>query len=111
VFLLNKLLSPQLSSHSHVAAVQSRRSSLALTRYLISLQFQFTAMALSLRAAASLATPPPGRRSASVVRATAFPAALNTRNRRRPQNVSGEFFVGELALPDAISCTCEASPG
>ncbi|KAM0840132.1 hypothetical protein ACQ4PT_059855 [Festuca glaucescens] len=64
---------------------------------------QFTAMALSLRAAASLATPPPGRRAASVVRATASPAALNTRNRRRSQNVSGEFFVDERCI-DCATC-------
>lgn len=58
-----------------------------------------TAMVLSLaapslvRAAASLATPPP-RRVASLVRAMASPPALGN-SRRRLQNVPGEFFVGE----------------
>ncbi|CAM0903878.1 unnamed protein product [Alopecurus aequalis] len=66
-------------------------------------------MSLSLRAAGSLAAPltgpSRGRRAASVVRATASsPPALSNRNRPRPQNVSGEFFVGELHNP--TSCTC-----
>ncbi|EMS56937.1 hypothetical protein TRIUR3_28013 [Triticum urartu] len=64
-------------------------------------------MALSLRAAASLASPPsgarPGRRPASVVRATASPAALDKRNRRREQNVSGEFFVDHRCI-DCATC-------
>uniref|UniRef100_M8CA86 Metallo-beta-lactamase domain-containing protein n=1 Tax=Aegilops tauschii TaxID=37682 RepID=M8CA86_AEGTA len=64
-------------------------------------------MALSLRAAASLASPPsgarPGRRPASVVRAAASPAALDKRNRRREQNVSGEFFVDHRCI-DCATC-------
>ncbi|KQK02123.1 uncharacterized protein LOC100829301 [Brachypodium distachyon] len=65
-------------------------------------------MALSLRAAASLAAPPPrpGCRAASLVRATAAssspPAALDHRRRRR-QNVSGEFFVDERCI-DCSTC-------
>uniref|UniRef100_A0A453AT05 Metallo-beta-lactamase domain-containing protein n=1 Tax=Aegilops tauschii subsp. strangulata TaxID=200361 RepID=A0A453AT05_AEGTS len=62
---------------------------------------------LSLRAAASLASPPsgarPGRRPASVVRAAASPAALDKRNRRREQNVSGEFFVDHRCI-DCATC-------
>uniref|UniRef100_A0ACD5V528 Uncharacterized protein n=1 Tax=Avena sativa TaxID=4498 RepID=A0ACD5V528_AVESA len=65
-------------------------------------------MALSLRAAASLPAPPlgppRGRRTASVVRATASPPpALHNRNRPRPQNVSGEFFVDERCI-DCATC-------
>ena len=65
-------------------------------------------MALSLRAAASLAAPPahlrPRRRATSVpvVRATVSPPpALDSR--RRPQNVSGEFFVDHRCI-DCATC-------
>ncbi|EMS48963.1 hypothetical protein TRIUR3_27015 [Triticum urartu] len=63
-------------------------------------------MALSLRAAASLAAPPahlrPRRRATSMVRATVSPPpALDSR--RRPQNVSGEFFVDHRCI-DCATC-------
>lgn len=61
-------------------------------------------MALSLSAATSLTASPShlrARRSAtSVVRATASPLPALDR-RRRPQNLTGEFFVGELTHADA----------
>ncbi|KAM3409576.1 hypothetical protein ACQJBY_002086 [Aegilops geniculata] len=63
-------------------------------------------MALSLRAAASLAPPPahlrPRRRATSMVHATESPPpALDSR--RRPQNVSGEFFVDHRCI-DCATC-------
>ncbi|CAN6238950.1 unnamed protein product [Urochloa humidicola] len=61
-------------------------------------------MALSLRAATPLATPaapPRPRRRVVTFRATASPPALD--RRRRPQNVSGEFFVDHRCI-DCQTC-------